>query len=70
MSEQSFVFQVDGPARVQVTVQAENVAQAEVMVREGEGEGWSEVEFEPNRLRCKSLGLEVFLSSQYGSDDA
>ena len=63
MSEQSFVFQVDGPARVQVTVQAENVAQAEVMVREGEGEGWSEVQFEPK-------GLEVVLSSQYGSDDA
>ena len=62
MSEQSFVFQVDGHACVWVTVQAEDAVSAEVAVREGEGEGWSEVQFEPN-------GLEVVLSSQYGSDD-
>ncbi len=29
MGEQSFVFQLDGPACVWVTVQAEDVAQAE-----------------------------------------
>ena len=61
MSEQSFVFQVDGPACVWVTVQAEDVAQAEAAVLGGEGEGWSEVQFEPK-------GLEVVLSSQYGCD--
>ena len=61
MSEQSFVFQVDGHACVWVTVQAEDAVSAEVAVRAGEGEGWAEVEFEPR-------DLEVVLAME--GDDA